>query len=70
MESQEDLIINVCQTQKHWQCHIISITILAAQSSRTPGDLILLTTNEEDKMCSNSHFSNEQFYYLFSLKLV
>lgn len=63
MGSQGNLIINACQTQKHWHCHVISVTILRAQSSRTPGDLIFITANEGDKMCSNSHFCNDWVYY-------
>lgn len=68
MGSQGNLIINACQTQKHWHCHVISVTILRAQASRTPGNLIFITANEGDKMCSNSHFSNDRFYYLLGLK--
>lgn len=68
MGSQGNLIINACQTQKHWHCHVISVTILRAQSSRTPGDLIFITANEGGKMCSNTHFCNDWVYHRLGLK--
>lgn len=33
------------------------------------GNLIFIIVNEGDKMCSNSYFSNDWFYYLFGLKV-
>lgn len=68
MGSQGKLIINACQTQKHRHCHVISVTILRAQSSRTPGDLIFIIANEGGKMCSNTHFCNDWVYHRLGLK--